>query len=130
MLKQVFIVDKGLKMGKGKIAGQVAHGEVMYMSEVYASDDAHRYVGIPSRFYNRFISWRYDHCEMMMKIVLKSTADEMDEISGELCHRNIWSTGVHDMGLTQVAEDSLTCIVVEPLDERVCDELFGGLKLL
>lgn len=124
MLKQVFIVDKGLKMGKGKIAGQVAHGEVMYMETV-----AEDYDNITT-FTSRYSSWRYDHGECMKKVVLKATADEMDEISCELCHRNIWCSGVHDMGLTQVAEDSLTCIVVEPLDEKLCDELFGGLKLL
>lgn len=125
MLKQVFVVDKGLKMGKGKIAGQVAHGEVLYMEKVLEPFGHH-----DSIFISRYNSWRYDHSECMKKIVLKATADEMDEISGELCHRNIWSSGVHDMGLTQVAEDSLTCVVVEPLDEELCDELFGGLKLL
>ena len=29
-LKQVFIINSDLKMGKGKIAVQVAHGEVIY----------------------------------------------------------------------------------------------------
>lgn len=125
MLKQVFVVDKGLKMGKGKIAGQVAHGEVLYMEKVMDSYDYYN-----SDFITAYNMWRYDHEECMKKIVLKATTDEIDEISGELCHRNIWNAGVHDMGLTQVAEDSLTCIVVEPLEEELCDELFGGLKLL
>ena len=129
MLKQVFIVDKGLKMGKGKIAGQVAHGEVLYMGKLI--EGVVRGENEPEiRMFERYDSWRYDHGECMKKIVLKASADEMDELSGELCHRNVWNAGVHDMGLTQVIEDSLTCIVVEPLGERLCDELFGELKLL
>jgi peptidyl-tRNA hydrolase len=44
--------------------------------------------------------------------------------------QGIWACFVYDKGLTQVAPDSLTCLVIEPLEESMCDELFGDLKLL
>ena len=118
-LKQVFIINSDLKMGKGKIAVQVAHGEVFYME--LAFDEGN----LRPENYN---SWRNDDDELMKKVVLKATEDQIHEIVGELCFQKIWCSVVHDRGLTQVPEDSLTCLVVEPLPEEQCDKLFENLK--
>jgi PTH2 family peptidyl-tRNA hydrolase len=119
MLKQVFIINKDLEMGKGKIAAQVAHGEVFYML----------YLDKPySSGHTEFAEWIKDG--VMKKIVLKASEDVMTAISQSLNKQRIWYYAVYDLGLTQVAKGSLTCIVVEPLEEEQTQELFGNLKLL
>ena len=66
----------------------------------------------------------------MKKIVFKVTEREIREFDTELGLKGIWHSTIHDMGLTQVPENSLTGMIVEPLPERTCTELFGDLKLL
>lgn len=120
-LKQVFIINQDLKMGKGKIAVQIAHGEVYFMELAFDEGYLHP---------ERYESWRNDDDELMKKVVLKATEDQLHEIVAELCFQKIWCSTVYDHGLTQIPEDSFTCIVVEPLLEEQCDKLFGNLKLL
>ena len=109
MLKQVFIIDKDLKMGKGKIAAQVAHGEVFYIESIpprsAPCNDNCNICEIGDCNRGKYLAWRYDHDECMKKNVLKATSDEIDV-------------------------GSRTVVVVEPLGEELCDELFGHLKLL
>ena len=75
MLKQTFLINTDLKMGKGKIAVQVAHGEVFYMMEKYTG---HQY----GQLYDNFINWTTDG--LMKKVVLKSTEKEMSNITWDL----------------------------------------------
>lgn len=118
--KQVFIINQNLNMGKGKIAVQVAHGEVYFME--LAFDEGYTHL-------DYYKAWRNEEDELMKKVVLKATESQIDELMGELAYRKIWCMAVYDRGLTQIPEDSLTCVVVEPLPEEQCDELFGRLKL-
>lgn len=120
-LKQTFIINSDLDMGKGKIAGQVLHGEVFYMERILYKHEGNFEV------YSR---WRYEHDGLMKKVVLKAPEEEMNNIISKLNDINIWSYKVVDMGLTQIAKGSFTCLVIEPLLEEVADELFGHLKLL
>ena len=122
-LKQVFIINKDLKMGKGKIAVQVAHGEVFYMRTIYDRK-------VDTCMEERFHDWIEDG--LMKKVVLKATQEEMLMLIGALkgMNDNIWFDIVYDKGLTQVPVDSMTCIVFEPLDEKEAHERFGYLKLL
>ena len=121
MLKQTFLINTNLKMGKGKIAVQVAHGEVFYMNAIHdrKSDTCME---------ERFHDWFNDG--VMKKVVLKATEKEMRDIVIQLRRKDIWEHPVIDMGLTQVAQDSFTCLVIEPLPEEQCQKLFEHLKLL
>ena len=134
MLKQVFIIDKDLKMGKGKIAAQVAHGEVFYIESIPPKsapcNDNCNICEIGDCSRGKYLAWRYDHDECMKKIVLKATSDEIDTIVKILCGKDIRVWGVIDAGFTQIDVGSRTVVVVEPLGEELCDELFGHLKLL
>ena len=67
---QTFLVNTDLKMRKGKIAAQVAHGEVFYMEEKF---NGHQYGGM----HDRYIKWMKDG--MMKKVVLKATEGEINE---------------------------------------------------
>lgn len=126
--KQVYIVNSGLGMGKGKIAGQVAHAAIYYMEELllYVEGLSPENKGL----FERFIAWRKEGYGMMKKIVLKSSGDEMQKILCDLTIKGIEKFAVYDRGLTQIEDGSFTCIVVEPLEEEKCDKLFGHLKLL
>jgi len=126
--KQAYIVNSDLGMGKGKIAGQVAHAAIYYMEELllYAEGLSPENKGL----FERFVAWRKEEHGMMKKIVLKATEDEMKKILCDLTVKGIEKFAVYDRGMTQIKENSFTCIVVEPLPEEMADELFGHLKLL
>ena len=121
ILKQVFIINSDLNMGKGKIAVQVAHGEVFYMENALCHQKGNA---------ENYSQWRHEDSELMKKVVLKSSQADIIHTRLTLLDKDIWSGLVYDRGLTQVAENSLTCIVVEPLPEEECFQLFGHLKLL
>lgn len=115
-------------MGKGKIAGQVAHANTYYMEEIllYVEGQAPE----NERLFERFVAWREEEQGLMKKIILKATQAEMQKILCDLAVKEIEKFAVYDRGLTQIESGSFTCIVVEPLEEEKCDELFGHLKLL
>ena len=126
--KQILIINSELDMGKGKIVGQACHGMVYYMDELllYLEGKAPE----NKELYEKFKIWRGEDGGLMKKIVLKAKEAEMDRILRELTTRDIEAFVVHDRGLTQVKENSFTCIVIEPLPEAQCDELSRHLKLL
>ena len=137
-LKQVFIVNKDLKMKAGKIAVQVAHGETLYMKEIGTCRCFTPGIVEPNdkvdQMKENFKEWMKDG--LMKKIVLKASQEEMLMMIGALKSMNdigaddIWFDIVFDKGLTQVPTDSMTCIVFEPLDEEEANERFSYLKLL
>ena len=135
MLQQAYIVniDPKMKMSSGKIAAQVAHGACYYMAEVMCGHLESSVFGDSvesgDRMLARYHKWTED--KVMKKIVLKATEKEIRAMSYNLTvNKNIWCYQIHDLGLTQVPKNSLTCLVVEPLPEEKHKELFGHLKLL
>jgi PTH2 family peptidyl-tRNA hydrolase len=126
VFKQVFIINSDLSMGKGKMCAMVAHGEFFYMQMVKAPN-------CDSGRYGRFLKWSSEDNELMKKVVLKASRSEIIRLRLLLqssAYRDIWTDLVYDRGLTQIPENSLTCMVIEPLEEEKCDELFVHLKLL
>lgn len=128
--KQVFIINSDLKMSCGKMAVQVAHGEVLYMELISERLIDNCIDNCIKKHYDWRESTQKDPIGLMKKIVLKATKKQTDEIVAELCFRKIWCSVIYDKGLTQVPNNSLTCLIVEPLIEEQCTELFGHLKLL
>ena len=113
-------------MRKGKIAVQVAHGEVYFIEDIQTAI----FEGDSIANYGNYQKWRYEDNELMMKIVLKATEKEMSAFAWDLKGKKIWAHPVYDKGLTQVEPDSFTCLVIEPLPEEQCNELFGHLRLV
>lgn len=130
ILKQAFIVNSDLNMGKGKIAVQVGHGEVLYMDDIiyeYCKE------GVPTAMFSRYQLWRDETngpIGTMRKIVLRSSEEEIINMADNLTRNSIKCYLIFDKGLTQVKPNSLTVLAVEPLEEEKYDELFGHLKLL
>ena len=116
---QTFLVNTDLKMRKGKIAAQVAHGETLYMSDVYSP--------LHEEMKERNKEWINGG---MHKVILKSTEKEMIEIINILNNLNIISYVVRDFGLTQVPKNSFTVLAIEPLSKVSHEDLFSEFKLL
>lgn len=123
-LKQTFMINSDLGMSKGKIAIQVAHGEVFYMdiAKVLNPENV--------QMHERFLDWRYGDNELMKKVAIKATQHEMIQMAWILESKGIWAHKVYDRGLTRVPQDSFTCLVVEPISEEQYKELFIDFKLL
>lgn len=129
-LKQIFVINSDLKMSAGKIGVQTAHAATFYteMIKDLEHEKNQDYTQISQvKGYN---NWRYDDDNCMRKIVKKATEAEMTNLIAKMAHLGIWVCQVHDRGITQVAPNSFTCLVIEPLPTELCDELFGHLKLL
>lgn len=112
------LVNDDLKMGKGKIAGQVAHVVGLITEEIirksYESDK-----GVPE-CYLRYIQWKNTgHA----KIILKATQEQITSFIGYP-----ESMYILDAGRTQIAPDSLTVLGFYP--SATLKEQFKNFKLL
>ena len=67
---QTFLVNTDLKMRKGKIATQVAHGETLYMEDKFNN---HSY----GRMYDRYIKWKSGG---MYKVVLNVLEVQLERV--------------------------------------------------
>jgi len=115
-LKQVLIVRMELKMGKGKIASQVAHASVASYLKAKIKDK------------NIVDRWVF---EGMKKIVLKvQTEKELLEYFNLCKSKSIPCELIRDAGKTQINPGSLTTLGIGPWFEDELDEIFNGLKLL
>jgi len=130
MLKQAILINKDLKMGVGKICVQVGHAEVMYMKEIKERMNNDSAKDMYYDYFRWCDSTPEDPIGMQKKVVLKSTESEIRDIYTKLKYLDIWCYMIFDRGLTQIPEHSLTCLIVEPLEELKYNELFGDLKLL
>ena len=115
-VKQVIVVRTDLKMGKGKLAAQVAHAAVEGYVKVLRLNE--RVAEIWLR-------------EGQKKVVLK--AKDIEEIK-ELCtdaeKEGVPYVLIHDAGLTQVRPGTLTTVAFGPWCENILDKITGHLILL
>lgn len=111
MLKQVIIVRKDLKLGKGKLAAQVAHAAIL------ASEK--------SKFKNK---WEK---EGQKKVVLWcKNLEELLFLHKRAKSNNLPVVLVEDAGLTQIKKGTKTCIAIGPAFENKIDKITGKLKLV
>lgn len=124
------IVNNDLAMGKGKIIAQCCHGvcDVIRQLHTEKNDEIYR-------------SWLKNG---QKKIVLKATQKQLITLLDEFnifksnisksniskSNKNIWCYGVYDAGLTQIPENSLTCVVFRPLAPDQIPNIIHSLKLL
>lgn len=112
-MKLAIVVRKDLDMSCGKIAGQVGHASII----------AYRYGYEPTmdKWYN----------EGQKKIVLKvPDLNSLMLLEKTALFNKIDVHEVVDFGLTQIAPNTLTCIVIGPDDDEKIDNITKGLKLL
>ena len=112
-MKIVIAVRGDIKMGKGKLAVQVAHAavECVIRSQRREVD-----------------AWR---AEGGKKIAVKATnLEELLDLQSRAKGLGIVSYLVCDRGLTQFSEPTITCLGIGPAKDELLDTLTGGMKLV
>jgi PTH2 family peptidyl-tRNA hydrolase len=113
MYKQVIVVRKDLKMGKGKIAAQVAHASVSSIKK--ADKDV-------------VDDWESEGAK---KVVLKVDGIKgLNELKKKAKVERVPYSVVRDAGLTQTKKGTVTCIGIGPERESKIDKITKTLKLL
>lgn len=110
-LKQVIVVRTDLQLGKGKLAGQVAHAAVS-ASEV-------------SKWKKEWLG------QNQMKVVLKvSSLEELLGIYEQAKREGLPVELISDAGRTQLPAGTTTCVGIGPAPADDIDRITGKLKLL
>jgi peptidyl-tRNA hydrolase, PTH2 family len=114
--KQVIVVRTDLKMGKGKLAVQVAHAAVSSAETTRVNK------------FQWFDSW---FGENQAKICVKvDNEKELRILKGRLDEMGIPNSLIQDAGLTQLEPGTTTCLGIGPLPTQMADRYTGDLKLL
>jgi len=115
-MKQVIVVRSDLRMGKGKIAAQVAHASLSAAEEAI------------DRRSDWFGEWKE---EGQAKIVLKvQTEEALREFYKQAKAAKLPVALIEDRGLTQLEPGTITCLGIGPGPEEELDKITGKLKLL
>ena len=116
MYKQVIVIRRDLKMGKGKIAVQACH----------ASIDA--FIRAQRECPEIVDKWLR---EGQKKVVVKvDSEEELIEIFRDASLEGLPCSLIRDAGRTQLTPGTYTAVAIGPeRDERI-DKITGGLKLL
>jgi PTH2 family peptidyl-tRNA hydrolase len=116
-IKQVIVVRSDLKMGKGKLAAQVAHAAV---------DAAEASMRKRSEWHE---TWRE---QGQAKVVVKTDGGEqaLEELQRKARSLGLPVALIQDRGLTQLEPGTTTCLAIGPGPSDLIDTLTGGLKLL
>ncbi len=115
-MKQALVVRADLKMGKGKVAAQVAHASLSAAEEAQQKKP---------RWYD---SWKDGG---QAKIVLKVDSEEaLRELFRKAKSAGLPASLIEDKGLTQVDPGTVTCLGIGPGPETELDAITGKLKLL
>jgi len=114
--KQVILVRTDLKMGKGKLAAQVAHASVEAVLK------AQRYKPELLR------KWRSSG---MKKAVLKvKNEDELLKYYNLARKKHLITALISDAGRTQLKPGTTTCLAIGPDSEEKINEVTGEVRLL
>ena len=112
-MKQLIVVRTDLKMGKGKLAAQVAHASLLAF--------------LKAGYFKRR-KWLK---EGMKKIVVKvKSKEELIEIYRKAKNMHIPCEIVRDAGLTQIKPGTITALGIGPEEDKKIDKITRNLKLL
>ena len=115
MYKQIIIVRNDLKLGKGKIAGQVAHAAVS------------AYILSTKKNPSAVENWLE---EGQKKVVLKIDSKEELLILFQEIKNQFPCSLIKDAGLTQLPHPDITCLGIGPIKETEIDKFTKKYKLL
>lgn len=114
--KMVILVRNDVKMGKGKIAAQVAHAAVECALFAEKKDK------------KAFDAWF--NCGQA-KVVLKvDSLDELKQYMQEARSNKLTVAMITDAGRTQIEPGTVTCLGIGPAPVSELDKITGELKML
>jgi peptidyl-tRNA hydrolase, PTH2 family len=112
-VKLALVVRTDLRMGRGKIAAQVAHAAVTAVLESRDADVA---------------AWlSQGQPTVVLKVV---TSEELLDLARQGRADGLIAEVVHDAGRTQVEPGTVTCCAIGPADNERVDRVTAGLPLL
>jgi PTH2 family peptidyl-tRNA hydrolase len=114
-LKQVIVIRSDLELGKGKLAGQVAHASVSAYLKVAQKE--------------KQIAAQWEE-QGQKKVVLKVASEEELLSLYEKMKREIPCALIRDAGKTQIEPGTITCFGAGPVDAKLIDKYTNDLKLL
>ncbi len=113
--KQVLVVRSDLKMGKGKLAVQVAHAAVSSAENTRKQRK------------EWFDAWfGANQAKICVKV---NDEKELRLLKGRLDEMGIPNSLIQDAGLTQLEPGTTTCLGIGPLPSETADRYTGELKL-
>ena len=113
--KQVIVARSDLKMGKGKLAAQVAHAAVSCARATERSN--------PSWFRGW---WEEGQAKIVVRVDSEAQLIELRRMAEEL---GLSACLVADRGLTQLEPGTGTCLGIGPGPSDLVDKVTGHLKL-
>lgn len=115
-LKQVIVARTDLKMGKGKLAAQVAHASL----------------GAAEQCARREPDWLEDwKAQGQAKVVLKGDGQaQLEDLQKKARALGLPTALIEDRGLTQLEPGTVTCLGIGPGPVPLVDKVTGELKLL
>jgi len=111
MLKQAIVVRKDLRLGKGKLAAQVAHAAIL------AADKSSFKRKWRKEGQKKIVLW----CKKLEELLLLHKRAKSNKLPIAL---------VEDAGLTQIKRGTKTCIAIGPAPEEKIDKITKELKLI
>ncbi len=115
-MKQAIVARQDIKMGKGKLAAQVAHASLSAAEETMRRHEAW------------YQEWKD---EGQKKVVLKAGSEsELRELFKTARASRLPASLVEDRGLTQLEPGTVTCLAIGPGPDAEIDAITGKLKLL
>ena len=112
MYKQVIIVNEDLKLSKGKLASQVAHASLM------------SYLKGNKEINQKWLDNSY------VKIILKGNLETIKGLDNLFNIQNIPHFLVVDEGRTEIEPNTITCLGIAPLEDKIVDKYTKNLKLI
>lgn len=114
--KQVIVVRGDLKIGKGKLAVQVAHASVSAVEET-------------RRQKPKWLEAWFSECQKKICVRVDSEKD-LRLLKGRVDEAGIPNALIQDAGLTQLEPGTVTCLGIGPVPSDIADMYTGDLRLV
>jgi PTH2 family peptidyl-tRNA hydrolase len=114
--KQVLIIRRDIKMGRGKLAVQAAHAAVT------SSENARR------NFVEWWQAWMSEgQCKVAVRV---ESIEELNSLKQKAEEQQLPYALIEDRGLTQLEPGTVTCLGIGPAPTSKIDAITGHLRLL